>query len=124
MWNVQKLKFLVSVLEKCRKFLSGCFFKVFFSLFHPGHEVLILLSFFITSFVLTSTNVSRLPPSGKNPTEVKTDLLCNFQKRTLELKEKGHFCFIVERNQFPINDKQLSWTKIIQSSWYSGIQYS
>ena len=50
MWNVQKLKFLVSVLEKCRKFLSGCFFKVFFSLFHPGHEVLILLSFFITSF--------------------------------------------------------------------------
>ena len=37
-WNIQKLKLLVSVLEKFQKFLSECFYKVSFSLVYRGYE--------------------------------------------------------------------------------------
>ena len=50
MWNIQKLKLLVSVLEKLMKFLPECFFKVFTSLVNPGYEVLVGLLFIMASF--------------------------------------------------------------------------
>ena len=50
LWNMQKLKLLVSVWEKFMKFLSECFIKVFTSLVNPGYEVFVYWFFIVTSF--------------------------------------------------------------------------